>query len=310
MPKQYPPAFPDREVRLVEPFGRGGGLDVVARSIAVELSGLWEQQVTVVNHPGEGSTAAPAVVARAPADGYILLVNTSAHAYSATLVRDLPYDPLADFVPIAPLTNQAYVLVAPKTAGIATLSELISAAKERPDRLRFASSGVGTGTHLCAEAMNIEAGILAIHVPASSADAIADTIAKTVAGTADYAIFPIPPAAPYFEDNQLVALAVSTARRSALLPDTPTIAEAGLPGFDFPIWYGVWAPRGTPLSVVEKLARDISRALAAPSMRSWLAEHGAEPITMDHRDFARFVLDESQRAAMIIARAGTHTAPK
>jgi tripartite-type tricarboxylate transporter receptor subunit TctC len=158
--------------------------------------------------------------------------------------------------------------------------------------------------------MNNEAGILAVHVPPGSTDAIAETIAKTVAGNADYAVFPIPTAAPYFEDNQLVALAVSTARRSALLPDTATIAEAGLPGFDFPIWYGVWAPSGTPPSVVEKLARDISLAVAAPSMRSWLAEHGAEPITMEHRDFARFVLDESKRAATIIARAGTNLAEK
>lgn len=149
-----------------------------------------------------------------------------------------------------------------------------------------------------------------MHVPASSTDTIAETIAKTVAGNADYAIFPIPPAAPYFEDNQLVALAVSTVRRSALLPDTPTIAEAGLPGFDFPIWYGIWAPIGTPPSVVEKLARDIPLALAAPNLRSWLAEHGAEPITMDQRDFACFVLDESKRAATIIARAGTHPATK
>jgi len=300
--------FPDREVRLVEPFGLGGGLDILARPIAAELSALWEQQVTVVNHPGGGSTAAPTVVARAPADGYTLLVNTSAHAYSAALVKDLPYDPLADFVPIAPLTNQAYVLVTPKTAGIATLAELISAAKERPDQLRFASSGVGTGTHLCVQAMNTEAGIRAVHVPPSSTDAIADTIAKTAAGNADYAIFPIPPAAPYFEDNQLVALAVSTSRRSALLPGTPTIAQAGLAGFDFPIWYGVWAPIGTPPSIIAKLARDISVVLAAPSMRSWMAEHGAEPITMEHRDFVRFVLDESNRATTIMARAGTNPA--
>ncbi len=289
MRTQFAGGFPDREVRLVEPFGRGGGLDVLARAIAAELSALWEQRVTVVNQPGAGSTAAPTEVARAPADGYTLLVNTSAHAYSATLAKHLPYDPLADFVPIAPLTNQAYVLVAPKTAGIATLSELISAAREKPDQLRFTSSGAGTGTHLCVQAMNSEAGIVAVHVPPSSTDAIADTIAKTVAGNADYAIFPIPPAAPYFEDNQLVALAVSTARRSALLPDTPTIAEAGLPGFDFPIWYGVWAPIGTPPSVVE---------------------HGAEPITMEHRDFARFVLEESKRAATIIAKAGTNPAAK
>ena len=145
---------------------------------------MWEQQVTVVNHPGAGSTAAPSVVARAPAEGYTLLVNTSAHAYSATLVKDLPYDPLADFVPIAPLTNQAYVLVTHKTAGIATLSELISLAKEKPGQLSFASAGVGTGTHLCAQAMNIEAGILAVHVPASSTDAIGDTIAKTAIASA------------------------------------------------------------------------------------------------------------------------------
>jgi tripartite-type tricarboxylate transporter receptor subunit TctC len=306
--KRIAQGFPDHEVRLVEPFGLGGGPDILARRIATGLAALWEQRVTVVNHSGDGSTAAPALVAKAPADGHTLLVNTSAHAYSATLARDLPYDPLADFVPIAPLTNQAYVLVAPATAGIATLSELISAARRRPGLLRFASSGVGTGTYLCVQAMNLEAGVLAVHLPPSSTDAITDTIAKTVAGNADYAVFPIPPAAPYFEDNRLVALAVSTARRSALLPDTPTIAEAGLPGFDFPIWYGVWAPSGTPPSVVEKIARDISRVFAAASMRSWLAEHGAEPITMEQPDFARFVLDESERAAAIIARVGTNPA--
>jgi len=281
---------------------------VLARPIAAELSRLWAQPVTVVNHPGAGSTAAPAFVAGAAADGYTLLVNTSAHAYSASLVSDLPYDPLADFVPVAPLTSQAYVLVTAKRTGIATLSELISASRRWPGQLRFASAGIGTGTHICAQAMNIEAGIVAVHVPASATDSIVDTIARTVAGSADYAIFPIPPAAPFFENGQLVALAVTTAGRSALLPDTPSIAEAGLPGFDFPIWYGVWAPSATPPSVIHKLARDISLALAAPSVRSWLAEHGAVPLNLEQREFARFVSDESNRAAAIVAKAETHHA--
>src|SRR6266550_8415705 len=174
--------YPSKPVRMIEPFGAGGGPDLLARAMSPKLSELWGQPVTVENHPGAGSTAAPALVAKSPADGYTLLVSTSAQAYSAALLKKLPYDPLKDFIPVAPLTSQPYVLVAGKLAGITTVGELVSAAKAKPAKLKFGSTGLGTGTHLGVEKFNLEAGIKAIHVPARQGDAIADTIANTVAG--------------------------------------------------------------------------------------------------------------------------------
>ena len=296
--------YPTKRVRVIEPFGAGGGPDLMARAVSPRLSELWGQPVTVENHPGAGSTAAPALVAKSPADGYTLLVNTSAQAYSAALLKNLPYDPLKDFIPVAPLTSQPYVLVAGKLAGITTVGELVAAAKAKPAELKFGSAGLGTGTHLGVEKFNLEAGIKAIHVPARQGDAIADTIANTVAGRTDYLLAPIPLALADIRAGRLRALGVSTKKRSYLLPEVPTIAEAGVAGFDYPIWYGVWVPAGTPAAVVDKLAKDIARVLAAPDVRDALAKHGADPMSMTQPDFARFVLTESETAARIIEAAG------
>src|SRR5260221_3561031 len=156
--------YPTKPVRLIEPFGAGGGPDVMARAVSPKLSELWGQPVTVENHPGEGSTAAPALVAKSPADGYTLLVNTSAQAYSAALLKNLPYDPLKDFIPVAPLTSQPYVVVAGKLAGITTISELIAAARAKPGELKFGSTGQSTGSHLGLLKFNLAAGIKAMHV--------------------------------------------------------------------------------------------------------------------------------------------------
>jgi tripartite-type tricarboxylate transporter receptor subunit TctC len=296
--------YPTKPVRVIEPFGAGGGVDVIIRPVSQKLSELWGQPVTVENHPGAGSTAAPALVAKSPADGYTLLVNTSAQAYSAALLKNLPYDPLKDFIPVAPLTSQPYVLVAGKLAGITTVGELVASAKAKPAELKFGSTGLGTGTHLGVEKFNLEAGIKAIHVPARPDDAIANTIANTVAGRTDYLLAPIPLALADIRAGRLRALGVSTKKRSYLLPEVPTIAEAGVAGFDYPIWYGVWVPAGTPAAVVDKLAKDIGRVLAAPDVRDALANHGADPMSMTQPDFARFVLSESKTAARIIEAAG------
>jgi tripartite-type tricarboxylate transporter receptor subunit TctC len=291
-------------VRLVEPFGAGGGPDLIARAVGPKLSELWGQPVTVENHPGAGSTAAPALVRKAPADGYTLLVNTSAQAYRAALLKNLPYDPLKDFIPVAPLTSQAYVLVAGQSSGIATLGELIATAKAKPGELKFGSTGAGTGTHLGVEKFNLAAGIKAAHAPAEAGDAIADVIADTVAGGATYMMAPMQLALADVRAGRLRALGVTTRSRSRFLPEVPTVAEAGVPGFDHPIWYGVWAPAGTPAGVVDKLAKDIARVLAAPELRAWLEEHGADRMSMTQPEFARFVLKESESAERIIKAAG------
>ena len=238
-----PEDYPIKPVRVIEPFGAGGGPDLLARALAQQLSKLWGQPVAVENIPGAGATAGPAQVAKSIPDGYTLLVNTSAQAYSSAFSKDLPYDPLKDFIPIAPLTSQPYVLVAGKGAGIGTVRELIAAAKAKPNELKFAS-WLGSGTHLGIMKFNLEAGIKVVYVPPKPTDAIADLIAGTIAGRTTYMMAPISLALPQIRDGKLLALGVTTARRSTLLPEVPTIAEAGVAGFDFPIWYGVWVPAG------------------------------------------------------------------
>jgi len=293
--------YPSKPVRMIEPFGAGGGPDLLARAMSPKLSELWGQPVTVENHPGAGSTAAPALVAKSPADGYTLLVTTSAQAYSAALLKNLPYDPLKDFIPVAALTSQPYVLVAGKWTGITTIGELIAAVKAKPGNLKFGSAGLGTGTHLGAERFNLDTGIKALHVPG---DTMPQAIADTVAGRTTYMIAPISYTMGDIRTGKLRALGVTTKKRSSLLPEVPTIAEAGVPGFDYPIWYGVWVPAGTPAAVVDKLAKDIARVLAAPELRAWLEEHGAERMSMTQPEFARFVVKESQSAERIIKAAG------
>jgi tripartite-type tricarboxylate transporter receptor subunit TctC len=295
--------FPTNAVRIVEPFGMGGGPDLLARALAPELSKLWRQPVTVENHPGAGATAAPGLVAKSPADGYTLLLNTSSQAYSAVLSKTLPYDPLNDFVPTASLTSQPYLLVAGKPAGVKSVGELVAAAKAKPGQLRFASTGVGTATHLGAVKFNLVTGIEAMDVLPRPNDAIADVLTGTIDGRTTYMFAPISITLAPIRDGKLIPLGVSTAQRSILLPDVPTIAEAGVTGFDFPFWYGMWVPAGTPARVVDKLSKDIARALAEPDMREWLANHGALPMNMTQPEFARFVRSESESAARLIKSA-------
>jgi tripartite-type tricarboxylate transporter receptor subunit TctC len=289
---------------VIEPFGAGGGPDLIARAVSPKLAALWGQPVIVENHPGAGSTAAPALVAKSPADGYTVLVNTSAQAYSAAVVKNLPYDPLRDFIPVAPLTSQPYVLVAGASTGLTTVAELIALAKAKPGELKFGSTGIGTGTHLGLEKFNLEAGIKAVHVPPRPGDAIAEVIANALAGRTTYMMAPIPLTLIDIRAGKLRALGVSTKKRSSLLPAVPTIAEAGVVGFDYPIWYGVWVPAGTPDSVVDRLAKDIARVVTAPDLRDRLATDGADPMRMTQPEFARFVLSESENATRIISAAG------
>jgi tripartite-type tricarboxylate transporter receptor subunit TctC len=291
-------------VRIIEPFGAGGGPDLVARAISPKLSELWGQPVTVENHPGKGSTEAPALVAKSPPDGYTLLVNTGAQAYTAAFVKTLPYDPLKDFIPVAPLTSQPYVLGTGKSSSITSVGGLIAAANANPGELKFGSTGVGTGTHLGIEKFNLQAGITAAHVPAQPDEGIANVLAETVAGRTTYIMAPIALALADIRAGNLRALGVTTKKGSPLLPEVPTIAEAGVPGFDHPIWYGVWVPAGTPARVVDKLSRDIARTLAAPDVLDRLAKHGTDPFSMTQPEFAHYIHNESECAARIVKAAG------
>lgn len=295
--------YPNKPVRLIEPFGAGGGVDVMSRPVARKLSELWGQPVTVENHPGAGASAGPALVVRSERDGYTLLVNSSAQAYGTVFAKNLPYDPLRDFIPIAPLTTQSYVLVAGPSSGVTSVEELIAAAKAKPAQMKFAFAGIGTGSHLAVEKFNQAAGIRSIAVPPGPNDGIAEVIAHIIRGDAAYMIAPIPLSLAHIREGRLRALGVTGMRRSPLLPEVPTISEAGVSGFNFPIWYGVWAPAGTPAGVVDKVAAGIERALEAPDLLKWFSENGAEPLHMTPDEFARFVRSESESAAQIMNTA-------
>jgi tripartite-type tricarboxylate transporter receptor subunit TctC len=295
--------YPAKPVRIVEPFGVGGGPDLLARALAPKLSHLWGQAVTVENIPGGGATAGPAQVAKSLGDAYTLLISTNAQAYSAVLSKDLSYDPLKDFIPIIPLTRQPYVLVAGKATGVTSIADLMAGGKAQPGKLKFGSTGLGTGTHVGVEKFNQAVGSKALHVPPLPSDSNADTIANAIAGHFTYCLAPISLALPHIRAGTLVALGVSTAQRSILLPELPTIAETGVAGFDFPIWYGIWAPTGTRTDVVDKLSKDIARVLSGPDLRDWITKHGGEPMSMTQPEFARFVQSESEGAARLIKGA-------
>ena len=205
---------------------------------------------------------------------------------------------------LSSLTSQPYVLVAGKAAGVMSVRALIAAAKARPGELKFGSTGAGTGTHLGIVTFNRKAGISAADVPTQPTDAIADVLAATIEGCITYMLAPISIALTPICDGKLFPLGVTTARRSSLLPEVPTIAESGVAGFDFPIWYGTWVPAGTPTGVVDKLAKDIARALAGQKLHDWIANHGGEPMNMTQPEFARFVRSESENAARLSKAAG------
>jgi tripartite-type tricarboxylate transporter receptor subunit TctC len=213
---------------------------------------------------------------------------------------DLPYDPLNDFVAVAPLTTQPYVVVAGARAGVETLVELVASANAAPGALRFGSTGFGTGTHVGTEALNRATGIDAVHVPADAADAITDVVAKVIGGTLEYAMSPISVAETPLAAGDLVALGVTTAQRSPALPHVPALAEVGATGYDFPIWYGAWAATATPPTIIDALTSAIAAAMADPEVRDILAAHGMQPLDMPRQQFSCFVEAEARRAARII----------
>jgi len=293
--------YPARPVRVIVGFSPGGVTDIIARTICGKLAELWGQPVVVENRPGAGGSIAAQTVARSPADGYLLLVHSSGYAINAALNPSLAYDPRKDLVDVAPLGSQPMLLVVSPASGIGSVRELIAAAKAKPGALAYGSAGIGSGAHLNGEKFRIAASVDVLHVPyKGGAEAIQDTIAQRLAFTFNTVTL----ALPHIRDGKLRALGVSSARRSALLPDVPTIAEAGVPGFEFSFWNGLWAPAGTPPPVVERIARDVRRAMGQPDVRERFANLGAEPMDMTPAQFSRFVQSEIEDASRIAKQAG------
>lgn len=293
--------YPNKPVRMVVGFSAGSTTDILARMVSQKLTESWSQQVLVDNRTGAGGTIGAGIVAKAPANGYTLLFNSSGHATNVALYTNLPYDPQKDFVAISAVVNQPFVLVAGTPAGVRTVAELIKAAKARPGQINYGSAGLGSGTHFAAEKFRLVAGIDVVHVPyRGGPEATTDTIAGRVA----FWFPPVGIAVPYIRDGRLLALGVTSARRSGLLPEVPTLAEAGVAGFDYTFWNGLWAPARTPADVLDKIAKGVVRALGSPDLRDQFTRFGAEPMTMTPAEFARFVRSEMDDAARIAKAAG------
>jgi tripartite-type tricarboxylate transporter receptor subunit TctC len=293
--------YPTRPVRVIVPVTAGSAIDTVARAVGKKLAELWGQPVVVDNRTGAGGIIATGVVAKAPPDGYTLLAHSSGFAVSAKYYATLPYDPVRDLVAVAPLGTQPYVLAVSPSAGFQTAGRLIAAAKAKPGQLNFGSAGIGTGTHMVAEKFRIAAAIDVVHIAYKGGP---EALSDTVSGRLTYYFPPVALALPHIQAGKLFPLGVSSARRSSLLPDVPTLAEAGLGDFEDSFWKGMWAPAGVPAELVQKIAGDTALALASADLRERLLKLGVEPMSMSPLEFARFVRDEMEATARVMQLAG------
>ena len=293
--------YPNKPVRVIITFPPGTATDIVGRVVTQKLSEFWGQPVLAENRSGAGGSIGAAVVAKAAPDGYTLLIDSNAHVVTPAIYAKLPYDTLKDFVDIAPLAGAPNVLVAGPASSVKSLADFIAEAKAKPGQVNFASAGIGSGTHLNLEKFKLATGIDVVHVTYKGTP---EVVSDLLGGRVNYYFAPISPAIPLIRDGRLRALAVSSAKRSAELPDVPTVAEAGVPGFDFALWFGLWGPAGMPADLTDKISKDVNRALASSDVRGRLAKVGSDAIIMEPREFSRFVRKELDDYARIIKAAG------
>jgi tripartite-type tricarboxylate transporter receptor subunit TctC len=294
-------AYPAKPVHVIISFPPGSSTDIVGRIVTQKLSEYWGQPVPTENRGGAGGTIAAAAVAKAAPDGYTLLIDSSAHSVSPAIYAKLPYDTLKDFVDIAPLAGQPNVLVALPGSKTKSVADLVTDAKANPGKINFASAGIGSGTHLNLEKFKLVTGADVTHIPYKGTQ---EVITDLLGGRVDYYFAPISAALSNIREGKLRAVAVSSARRSGSLPEVPTVAESGVPGFEFTLWFGVWGPAGMPADVVDKISRDVNRALADPGVRERLAKLGNDTMIMTPAQFSQFVRREVDDYARVTKAAG------
>lgn len=282
-------AYPSKTIKIVVPFTAGSATDIMARVVGERLSASLGQAVMVENRPGAGGTLGSAQVAKSEPDGYTLLVVSTGHVVNPTLYPGLSYDTVADFAGVSPLAALPSVLVVGAASPFKSVKDLIAAAKAKPDSLNYASAGVGSATHVNAEKFRSVAGIQLTHIPFKGTP---ETIVETSSGRVDFMFTPVLASIPSIRDNRMRALAVSTAKRSSALPDVPTVAEAGLPGFVFDFWIGLLAPAKTPRAVVNKLNAEITQILSQPEVKERMAKMGAESMPMKPEQFDAYIKEE------------------
>ena len=294
--------FPEKPLHFIVGFTPGGPSDIIARALGQKLSEFWKQPVVIDNHPGAGGNVAAELAARSAPDGYTwLLGNNSILATNQSLYKKLAYDPVADFAPVALVAIQPNILVVNPGVPAISVKELIAFARAKPGELNYASSGSGAAAHLAAELFKTMAGVEMVHVPYKGAQ---PALTDVIAGRAQLMFATSASVIPYIKAGRLRALAVTTSKRSAAVPDLPTVSEAGVPGFEAITWHGVVVPRATPAPLVERLNGDIVRALNAPDLRERLESLGAELAAGTPKDFADYIAREIPKWTKVVKDSG------
>ena len=294
--------YPAKAIRYVVPFPAGGPLDIVARALGQELNKSWNQPIIIDNRPGAGGNIGADLVAKAPADGYTILMGAvSTHAINVTLYSKLPYDPVRDFAPVTLITSVPNVLVVHPSVPAISVKELIALAKAKPGQLNFASGSTGSAGHLAGELFKTMAGVNMVHIPYKGA---APAVVDLLGGHVSLMFDNMSSALPNIKSGRVRALAVTTLKRSPLLPQLPTISEAGLRGFDISTWFGIFAPAGTPPDIVARLNTETVRILNTREMKERLLALGAEPAGNKPDEFAAFVRLEIQKYARVVKASG------
>jgi tripartite-type tricarboxylate transporter receptor subunit TctC len=293
------PAYPARPVKVVVAFTAGGTTDILARAVAQKLGDSLKQPFVIDNKPGAGGNLGTEFVVRAPADGYTLIVGSvGPMAVNKTLFKNLPYDPLVDLVPIVQIADVPNVLVVPPELPAKTFEEFIAHAKASPSRLNYGSTGVGTSSHLSSFMLGQRIGAEMQHVPYKGADALNDLLG----GRLQFMFATIPSVIGFIKAGRLRALAVSSLQRSRSLPNVPTVAEKGFPGFAAGSWFGFFAPKGTPPAVIAVINKGVNEAL--PALEAQMVREGADPVGGSPEQFARFTQQEFDKWRTIVRESG------
>lgn len=301
MPGARAQAYPTKPIRIVVPFPPGGTSDILARAIGQKLAEEWRQQVIVDNRPGAGANIGAEVVAKASADGYTLFLASTIHTINPSLYKKLNYDPVKDFTPVMLVVATSQVLCVHPSLPVKSVKEFITYARKRPGELNYSSAGNGSQPHLTAELFKARTGINIVHIPYKGAPpAMTDLLAGQVALTFATA----PSAVPHVKAGKLRALGVSTAKRISALPDVPTIAEAGVPGFEAVGWNGLVGPAGMPAAIVDKLNATVTRIVHEPAMSKYLSSQGADPETGTPAEFAAYIKSEIAKWAQVVKDSG------
>lgn len=297
---ENPANYPSKPIRIVVGFSAGSGVDVSARVVAQKLNETWGQPVIADNRPGAGGTIAAAIVANANPDGYTVISVSAGHVISPSIYPSLKYDTLKDFAGITTTVSLPNVLVASPTLGVKSVKELVALAKAKSGQLMFSSGGVGSGTHFASELFKARAGLDVGHVPFKG---IPEALTETMTGRVAFTMSPVANVLPQIKAGKIVALAAAPAKRIAILPDLPTLAEAGVAGYSWDTWFGWLVPAATPRAIVRKLNQEVTRILVLPEVKKHWDAMGAEALPMTPEQFDKYIAEQVEVIARLVKTA-------